>query len=228
MERNFSFSEDFDIEEVKKLAIRITDMEKDNYDIDTNVENWHKSNPFGYAIWFFDKAVTSTRKMFSLNESVDPVRAFENKKLPLQRVVQLLKRHRDIMFSSDKFESDINPITGKIEKWVQNPVNNLENYADKWSEVKQKEDYFYLWLDKLEEDLDRLSKTLGKGQDMLFESFSDMYGNNVSKKTFSNIGERKRLSRENGNLFMATGTGLLGSSGVEVKKHGFEGNLDGK
>lgn len=267
MERNFSFSEDFDIEEVKKLAIRITDMEKDNYDIDTNVENWHKSNPFGYAIWFFDKAVTSTRKMFYLNESVDPVRAFENKKLPLQRVVQLLKRHRDIMFSSDKFESDdkpisviittlaakaydnsenvidaytnivrkmrnyisdINPITGKIEKWVQNPVNNLENYADKWSEVKQKEDYFYLWLDKLEEDLDRLSKTLGKGQDMLFESFSDMYGNNVSKKTFSNIGERKRLSRENGNLFMATGTGLLGSSGVEVKKHGFEGNLDGK
>lgn len=266
MEKTFSATNELSPSEIRQLAIRITDIEKDNFNSDTNIENWHKSNPFGYANWFFSKAIVSGKRMFSLNESVDPVRAYENKKLPLQRVVQLLKRHRDIMFSSEEFECDNrpisviittlaaraydnsenlidaytnivkrmkrfiedreNPLTGKIEKWVQNPVNDVENFADKWSEVSQKQDYFYLWLDKLEEDLEKLFSTVGRGQDYLFESFSDMYGNGAAKRTFSNIGENKRFLRESGKLFMATGTGKLGESGTKVQQHGFEGQVN--
>ncbi|WP_281638060.1 nucleotidyltransferase domain-containing protein [Flavobacterium marginilacus] len=266
MERKFS-NDELNKEELNKLAIRITDNERDNYDNDTNVENWHKSNPFGYATWFFNKAQISRTKFFSLNESVDPVRAFQDEKLPLQRVVQLLKRHRDIMFSSENYNSENKPIsiiittlasraydksenlidaytnivkrmrdfieerenpeTGKIEKWVPNPANiKDENFADKWNEVKQKQDYFYLWLNKLEEDLIKLNDSEGKGLQSLNEKFSNMFGNNVSKKVFSNIGERKRLLRETGNLSMATGTGLLGSEGIKVKNHNFFGSID--
>ena len=58
----------------------------------------------------------------------------------------------------------------------------------------------------------------------MFESFSDMYGEKVSKKVFSNISEKKRILRENGSLKMAIGTGILGSEGVKVKSHNFFGN----
>ncbi|MDI9310365.1 nucleotidyltransferase domain-containing protein [Flavobacterium columnare] len=263
-EKTFSASDEIDENDLKRLAIRITDTELDNYDSETDVENWNKSNPFGYAKWFWSKAMTSRVKLFSLNESVDPVRAYQQEKFPLQRVIQLLKRHRDIMFSSDEFDSEnkpisiiittlatlaydrseniidaysnivnrmrglikdrFNPESGKYEKWVVNPINKEENFADKWSENKQKQDYFYLWLDKLEEDLNNLSNSLGKGQEYLFESFSDMYGEKVSKKVFSNISEKKRILRENGSLKMAIGTGILGSEGVKVKSHNFFGN----
>lgn len=266
LEKNFSASYELDENDVKGLAIRITDNECDNYYNDTDVENWNKSNPFGYAKWFLAKAMTSRVKLFSLNESIDPVRDFEKEKFPLQRVIQLLKRHRDIMFSSEQFDSENKPISviittiatmsynrsenlieaysnivrrmrdfiedrynyenQKIEKWVPNPINKEENFADKWSEVKQKEDYFYLWLNKLEDDLDNLNNNFGKGQDFLFESLSDMYGENVSKKVFSKISEQKRLLRENGNLKMAVGTGILGTEGVKVKNHNFFGDVN--
>ncbi len=263
LEKQFSSGSDLNTDE---LAIRITDKEDDNYPFDTNVDNWLKSNPFGYAKWFFNKALISSKRLFSLNESIDPIRAFENEKLPLQRVVQLLKRHRDIMFSTDKYDSEdkpisiiittlasraydksdniidayttvvrrmrelieerVNPETGELEKWIPNPVNNEENFADKWSEAKQKEDYFYLWLDKLEVDLSEMFAGVGKGQHVLYESFSKAYGSNVSKKAFSSIGEGKKLLRESGNLRMATGTGLLGSQGIKVKDHNFFGDIN--
>ena len=263
LEKTFSVGTDLSIDEIKKLSIRITDTEKDNFGTDSNIENWNKSNPFGYARWFFNKAVIGTTRMYSLKESVDPVRAYEKEKLPLQRVVQLLKRHRDIMFSSNEYNHDNRPISviittlatraydrsdnlidaytnivrrmrlyiesrknlvnGTIEKWVPNPINDEENFADKWIEVKEKEDYFYLWLDKLEEDLNRLFNNIGQGQNVLFESFSDMYGDKVSRKVFSNIAEKQNLLRENGTLKMAVGTGLLGSIGTKVQAHNFFG-----
>ncbi|MDR6763607.1 hypothetical protein J2Y38_003828 [Flavobacterium sp. 2755] len=266
LERKFSSGIELDRNELNRLAIRISDTEKDNYNTDTNIENWHKSNPFGYAQWFLFKAQISRTKLLSLNESIDPVRVYENEKLPLQRVVQLLKRHRDIMFSSEDYNSENKPIsviittlatraynqsenlidaytnivkkmrsfiedrtndkTGKNEKWVPNPVNPDENFADKWSEVKQKEDYFYLWLNKLEEDLFKLNDGAGKGLQSLNENFSNMFGDRISKKVFSNIGERKRHLRETGNLSMATGTGLLGNEGIKVKDHDFFGDIN--
>lgn len=264
-EKSFSTIDELDENDLKGLAIRITDTECENFDSDTNVENWNKSNPFGYAKWFLSKAMTSRVKLMSLNESVDPVRAFESKKFPLQRVVQLLKRHRDIMFSSDEYNNENKPIsiiittlatlaydksenlidaytnivkkmrgliedrlnieTGKYEKWVANPINKEEeNFADKWTKVKEKQDYFYLWLDKLEEDLEKISNSKDKGLQYLNESFSNMYGKNVTAKVFSNFGNNNTLLREQGKLRMAEGTGMLGSVGVKVANHNFEGN----
>jgi len=267
MEKSFSVGSDLNTDQ---LAIRITDKELDNYPIDNNVENWLKSNPFGYAKWFFDKAIIDTKRLFSLNESVDPIRAFEKDKLPLQRVVQLLKRHRDIMFSSDEFNSDNKPIsiiittlasraynkseniidaysnivsemrglieerfnseTNKYEKWVPNPVNmpndnNVgENFADKWSETKQKEDYFYLWMDKLEKDLEELRNSGGIGLQRLNESLSNKYGKNTTNRAFASYAEKNRALREQGGRKMAAVTGILGSEGTKLPDHNFEGS----
>ncbi|MCK0125825.1 nucleotidyltransferase [Gelidibacter sp. F2691] len=267
LEKTFSAGNGLDTD---NLAMRITDREKDGYDTDKDVENWLKSNPFGYAKWFFEKALLSTERMFSLNESVDPIRVFESEKLPLQRVVQLLKRHRDIMFASEEYDTENKPIsiiittlasraydkseniidaytnivmkmrslieerenpeTGKLEKWVANPVNMPsednagENFADKWSYEKQKEDYFYLWLEKLEEDLEILRNSQGVGLQNLNESMSDLYGKTVTNKTFANYGKVSTMERNVGRRKMATETGFLGAVGSKVPEHNFEGN----
>lgn len=41
----------------------------------------------------------------------------------------------------------------RIGKWVANPVNPEENFADKWIEYPQREKNFYKWLDQVEHDI---------------------------------------------------------------------------
>ena len=112
------------------LAIRITDKELLNYDSATNPDNWLQSNPFGYAKWFIDRAQTNTIKLFSLSESIQPVPKFQKDRLPLQRVVQILKRHRDMMFKDDK-EKPISIIITTLAGYAyQGQTNVLDALID--------------------------------------------------------------------------------------------------
>lgn len=259
--KSFSINEELNLE---PLAIRITDKERSDYGTEIDSDYWYKSNPFGYAQWFFQRAMVDRRKMFALNEAVNPVREYEKNKLPLQRVVQILKRHRDIMFDDDQYNSDNKPISiiittlaarsynksenitdallnavsrmrdhietrwnseeSRYEKWIENPVNNEENFADKWIEESQKESYFYMWLDKLETDIRTLTNSESVGLPRLQESFSAQFGENLSKRVFTNYGVGDRILREEGKQRMATGTGMLGSTGIGVRDHEFRGN----
>lgn len=72
---------------------------------DTKLTHWQKSNPKEYAVWFrramqvqFERARVALAE--SLNASVEDVPDWRVK-TPLQRAVQVLKRHRDVMFESD-------------------------------------------------------------------------------------------------------------------------------
>ncbi len=111
-------------EDFEKLALRITDSEANNYDTDTNIKNWLKSNPFGYARWFYNNAIIKTRKLFSLNEAVNPVPKYQKEKLPLQRSIQILKRHRDIMFNGDE-DKPISIIITTLATRAYNQENNI-------------------------------------------------------------------------------------------------------
>lgn len=94
-------------EEFDKLRLSITDKEESNYYSETLAEFWKQSNPYGYAIWFMNIAKTINgikKRTYSLNEAVKPVPEYQEKRLPLQRVVQLLKRHRDIYFQNETEE----------------------------------------------------------------------------------------------------------------------------
>jgi hypothetical protein len=261
-EKSFSNT---DIESTDDLAIRITDREDDSYTSNPNHLDWLKSNPFGYAKWFFRRAIVSSTRMFSLNEAIQPVRDFEKEKLPLQRIVQILKRHRDIMFSDDSsYDLDHKPISiiittlsaqaydkesnimdglinvagkmrglikevwnsekGKYEKWVANPINAEENFADKWPDEDKKRQYFYEWLDKLELDIVSLINSEGIGLQNLKKSMSMQFGESVVLNTFTNYGNQSRILTESGKRKMAAETGLLGLTGATtVKKHDFEG-----
>jgi len=99
LEKAFSAT---DLTDINTLGIRITDRNTPNYRTSTNLREWLKSNPFGYAIWFQDCCKIVTREVRMMSEAIQPVPKYQTDKLPLQRVVQILKRHRDMMFNGDE------------------------------------------------------------------------------------------------------------------------------
>jgi len=260
MEKALSFS---GMEDIGELAIRITDNERDDYYTQTLHLEWLKSNPFGYGKWFFQRANLNISKAVLLSESVKPVPQYQSKKLPLQRIVQILKRHRDMMFNGDEnkpisiiittlaakaYNGETDIVTGlanvvrdmpkyigeryssehgKIIKWIENPVNSEENFADKWPDHPLREENFYKWHSQISDDLAALSNQVDSGLYQLQESFSKSFGNDLSNQTFEKYGISMRKKRDAGSLKMERGTGLLGvSAGLPVKKHNFEGNLE--
>lgn len=152
---------------VSNLAGAITDKSLNNYPVIS--DDWLISNSEGYALWFesrMEQARTLLEKWASLARAakIEKLPAYRRKS-PLQKCVQILKRHRDVMF---KENSDGKPISiiittlaaesysGEVEldealmiilermgglirpytPHVPNPVNPAEDFADKWDKVE--------------------------------------------------------------------------------------------
>lgn len=242
------------------LAIRITDNKLPNYHIDPIAENWMKSNPFGYAKWFFNEATLEIHKATMLSRSVKPIPQYQKEKLPLQRVVQILKRHRDMMFNGNedkpisiiittlatkayKKESSIldalvnvvNNMGNYIEtrydqnlrkniKWIANPVNPEENFADKWVEHPQREINFNRWLTQVGSDIQKVIQQ--RGLQHVCDAMKNPFGDQSVVKTFSILGEKNYNLRQSGNLMMNTKSGILSSTGtITAASHNFHGKL---
>lgn len=89
---------------ISSSAINITDNESLNYD--SYSSDWPKSNPKGYALWFEDRmrpVLTEIRKAYSetFKIEIDDI-PFYATKTPLQKTIQILKRHRDMIFRDDE------------------------------------------------------------------------------------------------------------------------------
>ncbi|QQQ27718.1 nucleotidyltransferase domain-containing protein [Chryseobacterium indoltheticum] len=260
-------------EDYEKLQLSITDKEKSNYYMSTFPEEWLQSNPYGYAKWFMKRAFlvgNQFNNLYSLNESVKPTPDYQEERLPLQRVVQLLKRHRDVYFSKEqndeirkqkpisciittlaarayRGESNlidamwgvINRMRDEIEfryipkygmeiEWISNPVNVLENFADRWNDQNSyRRDNFYRWLDQLSIDLnDAENKT---GLQNISESLSASFGRKPVQAAFGQIADHMRDLTNSGNNNIDRNNGLVGlaTAGLTsinpIKKHDFYG-----
>lgn len=89
-------------------------------------ENWNISNPEGYAQWFESRFHGESFKYIQAKAQVDDVPVYNQKK-PLQRVVQLLKRHRD-SWSKDNPESK--PISIIITTLAARAYNGEEDIVE--------------------------------------------------------------------------------------------------
>lgn len=145
----------------------ITDTEHPQYRVITN--DWYVSNSSGYAAWFESRmrlasAMLHERAIRAGNTKIDDLPPNQWKS-PLQAAVQILKRHRDIMFANQEgapisiiittlaasayqgeasVAAALRTITANMKKQVRsqaprvpNPVNPREDFADKWSEPHQ-------------------------------------------------------------------------------------------
>lgn len=254
LEKAFSATDQI---EANTLALRITDNTEDNYKTETDHLKWLKSNPFGYARWFFNQASLDLFKAELLSEAIQPIPSYSQNKLPLQRVVQILKRHRDLMFDGDEnkpisivittlasraYSKETNILDAlsnvvaaipsfiqdkfsekhnKMIKWVENPVNPEENFADKWVDHPERQANFFKWLNQVQQDI--VDATSQIGVHRIQESFEKSLGQSVVRKTFSDIGERARVLTESGNNQIAAKIGISTAGAATIKPHTFYG-----
>lgn len=167
------------------MTVVITDDRNANYK--TISDDWKISNPEGYASWFEDRM--RRRAVHNLLEKgqVDSVPAYK-KKTPLQQAIQLLKRHRDIMFAKAPSkkpisiiittlaarayngETDLDDALANIlsnmgsfvkaaKPRVPNPVDPSEDFADRWTTDMSLEANFKSWLAQAKADFDFLEQS---------------------------------------------------------------------
>lgn len=144
-----------------KHTVSITDDRHLEYE--QICEDWHISNPEGYATWF-EARMNQYRQLIIAKAQIDKIPVYKQK-TPLQRSIQLLKRHRDWMFrdapelkpisiiittlavKAYQGESDIasavRSILARMESLINqnvprvpNPVDPNEDFADKWGMAK--------------------------------------------------------------------------------------------
>ena len=150
---------------VANLTGAITDDRMWNYRVIDDA--WRLSNSEGFALWFesrmkLAKALMEGLALKARAAKVDALPAYRWKS-PLQRCVQLLKRHRDMFFADDEDgkpasviittlsakayqgETEIadaletilfsmGALVNPTSPRVPNPVNPAEDFADKWSD----------------------------------------------------------------------------------------------
>lgn len=153
--------ENFIAESASQTTIFITDDRHIGY---KNIcDDWNISNPEGYAKWFEYRMNLNREQIFLGKAQIDKVPLFK-RKTPLQRTIQLLKRHRDRMFGNDEskpisiiittlaarayngendVESALRNVLAKMGSLINkniprvpNPVNPEEDFADRWSMPK--------------------------------------------------------------------------------------------
>jgi hypothetical protein len=146
-----------------ELSLSITDRTRPDFHAVSPV--WLISNTEGYARWFESRmrlatTVLESRARDARVASISDLPAYRWK-TPLQRSVQLLKRHRDVMFEShfdarpisiiittlaacayrgeadiasamERILADMESLVNSGRPRVPNPVNPAEDFADKW------------------------------------------------------------------------------------------------
>lgn len=162
-------------EEVALRALWITDDQRDNFK--ELSEDWPSSNPGGYQKWFASRMEPAGPRYLA-EARVDPIPVYRARQ-PLQQAVQLLKRHRDVMFSD---QPDLKPasilittiagtacmpgesleatlsralqglkeVRDRQATQILNPINPHENFADRWTGPNcPLRRNFYQWIDSV-------------------------------------------------------------------------------
>ncbi|WP_240190048.1 nucleotidyltransferase [Bacillus sp. P14.5] len=77
---------------------------------DRKAEEWKDSNPKGFTSWFNNCSNQVGKTLFEARAEIEPLPEDETveRKVPLKRAVQLIKRYRDIYFEKD---ADLAPIS---------------------------------------------------------------------------------------------------------------------
>ena len=110
-------------------------------------------------------------------------------------------------------------VNGRRVKFIPNPVDNAENFADKWVNEPRKEEMFYKWVDAVRTSVAHMSAGDLKESQIGLES---LCGQKETKRVFEAVGREMKQMRDDGMLRMGS-TGLIGSVGTKVAAHNFHG-----
>jgi len=203
----------------KERAVAITDKRSEGYETISN--DWEISNPQGYYLWFQEQSnFIEKRAMLAEKFQMKAEELKEYKvKTPLQKTIQILKRHRDIMFENnpdqkpssiiistlaakaynggDNLRDVLKFVLNNMAKYIEvidgeykvlNPVNPLENFADKWNEKQTLKNHFDNWLKEAKKGLTPYNETI------------DIYGDALQKTASEQLGVNEKRAFEVGKI----------------------------
>jgi hypothetical protein len=237
-----------DTEALSDTAIELTDKQ---------LRMWQKSDPQAYVTWFRARCAPqflAERKALaaSAGGTVEDVPAWRVR-TPLHRVVQVLKRHRDVMFANDcddkppsslittlaarAYAGQTDLLTATLDVveamprlierrgdryWVENPVCDGENFADKWNDYPQRRRKFINWYEQVARDLEGALHE-HRGAPAVHDRLKKAFGTDPVNKAIGVIGDQSRRLRESGGLQVATRGLLTEGAGRPVRDHRFFG-----
>lgn len=175
-------------------------------------------------------------------------------KTTLQRAVQALKRHRDLYFADRDFAPAsiiITTLAGRAYRgggnlydvlvsvsrdmpgyvelrdgvlWIENPVEENENFADRWRSEPQRADAFAAWIQAAHSDFVSFGADLGL--DRTLDRIGKSFGDQAMTAAGARLGNQIRTTRDAGALKVTSPAGALGAaaSGITVPKHTFHGD----
>lgn len=99
---------------------------------DKDQKDWQSTNPLGYAVWFKNRASQGQKRSFVEN-SIEPLPKQDNN-LPLQKIVKIMKYHRNFIFRNDLDNRPISMIVTTLAamnyKGEQNLSDALQNICN--------------------------------------------------------------------------------------------------
>jgi hypothetical protein len=222
---------------------------------DKELRHWLDSDPKGYIAWFkLRRAVQIALSNRGAAANVEPAPVLEDAetKSPLQIAIQILKRHRDVMFQNREDgpisiiittlaahayrheRSVAGTVWGVLERMptfidyrrgypcVVNPTNAAENFADRWRSHPERHEAFHEWNAKARTDLDSLCRAVGLTN--VRDKLAVFLGTKRADIVLNRMAERTHKQRSVG-LKVDTKTGLIGvSAGIVVPRANFYGD----
>lgn len=232
------------------------DLAKDGNAIlipDRDLRQWTESNPLDYIQWFktcMKIRYEELRKEF-VEARIDDIPEYRIK-TPLQRAIQILKRHRDITFSKDQENKPISIIIttlaakaykneASIYEALFNIINNMPNHIEFIRDIpvilnptNKDENFADKWhkhpekkrafLFWLKAVQNDIVKILNiEGLANLSNELSYIFGSNSVNNAMIKYTETITEARNKSTLRFESKTGLLGAGSITVKNNTFYG-----
>ena len=227
---------------------------------DRELVRWQHSDPKGYANWFFsrmNRIVFEEERVAlakALGKEIEAVPEWKVK-TPLQRAIQLLKRHRDLHFLNDPDDKPVSIIITTLAAWSYDGQTDLYDALARmalsmpdhielrngvyWvaNPVNARENFADKWAEhpiRRQKLLSWLTKVQTDLKDLseirgipeISKILFGTFGEAVTQKAVKQIGAAFTQQRQSGMLRMSSGTGTLGTIGAtRVREHTFYGSM---
>jgi Zn-dependent peptidase ImmA (M78 family)/transcriptional regulator with XRE-family HTH domain len=106
---------------------------------------------------------------------------------------------------------------------VSNPVQQKENFADRWKDHPHRAQRFFEWVEQARTDFAGIGSDVGV--DSALEKMAGAFGDRAAERAARAAGTHLFEARRSGQLAMAAGTGALATGGRRtVRPHAFHGD----
>ena len=107
---------------------------------------------------------------------------------------------------------------------IRNPVNENENFADKWPKYPERREAFFKFMTELEQDLVTNKILLEGNIREQADFYKKLFGENMVNRVYENIANETRSEREKANIYLKENGNITSQkTNINVRNHNFYG-----